>query len=120
MTTEENKTQISPEQLQIIRQSLIETIFKSYHELIKKLQQLPINQVLPIIQKAYLEIDCSMLVFKEILIATPLSFTAVPPKKNQEKKEEAQEIQEESKEKEQAESQMNSPEEKNIENDKSS
>ncbi len=88
MSETENKQpqpQVDPASIQVVRQSLTESIFKKYHELSKLLHTLPIQQGLPLVQKAHLEIDCSMLVFKEILATGALIFPkpSVPPKKEE-------------------------------------
>lgn len=57
------------------RKELLEQVFKHYHEFIYKLRQLPIQQGLPIVQKAYMDIDTGIVLIKEILNNTPLKIS---------------------------------------------
>lgn len=82
-TQEPKQATASPEQIQLVRESLIQSIFKDYHELIGKLKKLPIQHALPLVTKAYLDIDCAMLVFKEILSSGLLMFAQAPEKKEE-------------------------------------
>jgi hypothetical protein len=55
-----------------IRQSLINTSFHHYNELIKFLKALPVHQGIPGMTQAFLQIDGAMLWIKEILLTTPI------------------------------------------------
>jgi len=75
--TDENKAlapSLADEQIQLLRNSLINAAFGKYRELIDVLKKLPINQGIPGIIQAYLFIDSGMLWFKEILNTTALVF----------------------------------------------
>lgn len=82
---QEQQSDVDQESIRVVRHSLAETIFKKYHELSNLLHNLPIQQGLPLVQKAHLDIDCSMLVFKEILASGMLIFPkpSIPPKKEE-------------------------------------
>lgn len=82
------QAQISDEQVQLLRSSLIQMAFAKYQELIGILKKLPIHQQIPGMIQAYLFIDSGMLWVKEILNTSPLMFTTAQPPLNEDKKEE--------------------------------
>lgn len=59
---------------QLVRQALAEKVFAVYHELIHQLRILPIQQGLPFVQKAYLDIDTGMVIVKEMIMTGQLIF----------------------------------------------
>lgn len=77
MSQENNDQQVA-----LIRNSLINSAFAKYHELIALLKSLPIHQQVPGMQRAYMDIDSGMLWIKEILSTAPIILQT-----NQEKKE---------------------------------
>jgi hypothetical protein len=70
------------EHIDLIRNTLLTSVFQHYHAFVNCLKQLPILQQLPLLQKAYMDIDTGIILVKEILMTSPLLF---PPK--EEKKE---------------------------------
>lgn len=77
-TTDAPQNQISEQQIQLLRSSLISTAFGKYTELVNILKSLPVNQNIPGVVQAYLFIDSGMLWFKEILNSAPLIFSTAP------------------------------------------
>lgn len=64
------------QQAAFLRDSLVNHIFTKYHDLVKALKILPINQEVPGVTFSYLMIDSAMLWFKEILKTSPLTLAA--------------------------------------------
>jgi hypothetical protein len=67
------------DQLTAIRQSLINTSFQHYNVLIQFLKLLPVNQQVPGMTQAYLQIDGAMLWIKEIIMTNPIILSPPAP-----------------------------------------
>lgn len=78
-----SEQQQSQEQLALVKQALLEHVFKLYHELVGNLRKLPIQQALPLLQKAYMDIDTGMVLVKEIVNSAPLVFPRPKPASTQ-------------------------------------
>jgi len=75
-------------QINAVKKSLIQSVFKLYYELINFLKSLPIHQNFPGILRAYGYIDDGMLWVKESIENSPIIFNQptapVPTEKNKE------------------------------------
>lgn len=71
--------ELKAQQLKAIRDSLINTSFQHYNQLIAFLKSLPIPQQQPGMHQAYIMIDSGILWIKEMLTVSPLILGSPTP-----------------------------------------
>ena len=74
---EKNILPMTPEQMESVKNALIQGLVKSYHEFIKSINHLPVNQV-PM-QESFKYFDTGFLWFKEAIISMPTQNLRVMP-----------------------------------------
>ena len=67
------------EQMNLVRQSLLNSLFAPYHQLMGVLKSLPLEPMIPLFQKACLDIDTGITLIKELINSNPLKLNEPAP-----------------------------------------
>lgn len=70
---------MTPEQMNTIRQSLLNTVFADYNKLIATLKSMPINKESPLLFKSLSYIDDGILWAKEMILTMEILLGETPP-----------------------------------------
>jgi len=76
-------TEEEAQQVTMMRQSLLTSVFQQYNQLTKMIRSLPIPAEIPGIFKGLSYLEDGMLWIKEVLIACPIQIPAAPEKKDE-------------------------------------